>query len=144
MRQLIAEFEMKNGGCSKKKRTKPVRTWNYFESIYFRVNLIRLYLLYPQRKTFQRVIKVKNENTKSSDDNDSDDNDNLKPLVKRSYKWDKDIEMIHDMKRSNGDILYMVEYRNTGELEWVSRQILVAQNPFKIIEFYETCITWET
>lgn len=135
MRQLIADFETKNNGRSKKKRTKPVRKSKYIIGSYFNVSI----WLCSQRKTIQKQVTVE---YLSSDDNDGEDDS--KPLVKRSYKWDNDIEMIHDMKQSEGDILYLVEYRNTGELDWVPREILVEKNPFKIIEFYETCIIWET
>lgn len=76
---------------------------------------------------------------------ESDESDDKIHQIKRiAYKWDRDIATIHDMKRSMGDIFYLVEYKDDDDLDWVSRQILRKSNPIKIIEFYEKCITWET
>lgn len=60
-----------------------------------------------------------------------------------AMKHNADIESIFDMKRFGGDIKYLVQYKGYKELEWMPATTIQRTDPLKVIEFYESCITWE-
>lgn len=54
----------------------------------------------------------------------------------------ENMKRIIDMKRSKGEVIYLVEYNDSSE-EWVPMEIIKRSHPQKVIEFYEACITWD-
>lgn len=58
-----------------------------------------------------------------------------------------EVECIHDMRRMKKNktyqISYLVEFKDSDEFEWVDANTVKHDFPLKLIEFYETCITWE-
>lgn len=47
------------------------------------------------------------------------------------------------MIRENGEVFYMVKYKNSDDTAWIPMEIVKENHPQKVIEFYEKCITWE-
>lgn len=54
----------------------------------------------------------------------------------------ENVDCITDMKRSKGEVVYLVKYNDSSE-EWVPMDIIKRSHAQKVIEFYEGCITWD-
>lgn len=58
-----------------------------------------------------------------------------------------EVERIHDMQREKKNksyqVIYLVEFKDSYEFEWVDAGTVKRDYPRKLCEFYEQCITWE-
>lgn len=60
----------------------------------------------------------------------------------------EEVVRIHDMKRLKKNkttrISFLVEFKDADKLQWIDANTVKRYYPQKLIEFYETCITWES
>lgn len=47
------------------------------------------------------------------------------------------------MRRSKEGVEYLVEYKDSNDLEWVPMNFVKRNHPQKVINFYENCIVWD-
>lgn len=85
---------------------------------------------------------------------DSDDFNGNSPIGKMS-KWQfndylrsfDEIECIHDMRRimknNSQRFVYLVEFKDSDQFEWIDEHTVKRDYPQKLCEFYEAYIEWE-
>lgn len=79
---------------------------------------------------------------------DADENGNQKDMEcdsTASLIYSYEVDRIIEMRRApNYDgVEYLVKYKESDKTEWVPINIVKRNHPQKVINFYESCVTWE-
>lgn len=143
MKDLIAKFEADQA----KKRVSALYLWN---SKWISVMPIRKIVFFLLQLLIVR-LQAKPPVKRPMDFDDFNGNESIQKMSKSQFsdylrRFDE-VERIHDMRRMKKNnsyrVVYLVEFKDSFEFEWVEASTIKRDYPRELCEFYEQCITWE-